>query len=276
MDPSNDRRLAELTFVAFDVETTGLDPQADAVVEVGAVRFGREGISGEYQRLINPGRPIPQDATAIHGITDADVASCPPFAAVLTEILAFFGDFVLIAHNAPFDIGFFDAAFARNKIAHSSNPILCTLQLARSTFPALGGHGLESLVAKLGVAEGEHHRALADAGYVAGVFDRCLGWIGAGWNMTLGELSAHHGPFFRFGASSDAGVSPQTLELVKKAMGSGSSVRIEYRSGSGKTTVREITPISINESGGRPKVVAFCHLRGERRTFRLDCIKKIE
>lgn len=276
MIPHIDRRLAELRFVALDVETTGLDSLADRVVEVGAVRFGREGLLGEYQQLVNPGRPISPDATAIHGITSEEVASSPPFAEVLPETIKFFGDSVLIAHNAPFDMGFFDAAFARAGVEPPRNPILCTLQLARAAFPGLNGYSLEALVGRLGISAGKHHRALADAVHSAEVFRRCVERIGAGWDMSLGEFLKHHGTPFRFGTSVGGRGETRVLEKIKAAMDSGSSLRIEYRSGSGKTTVRDITPLTIDESGRHVKVIAFCHLRGERRTFRLDCIKKIE
>ena len=275
MIPHDDRALSELTFVAFDVETTGLDPQADRIVEVGATRFGREGSRGEYQRLINPGCPIPPDATAIHGITSADVGSSPPIGAALPEVSDFFGDSVLVAHNAPFDMGFFDAAFSQADKEPLPNPVICTLQLARATFPGLAGYGLETLVRTLGIPEGTHHRALADALQSAEVFRRCIESTEAGWGMSFGDLLKRHGPALRFGGIAGEGIPAQALEMIKAAMKDRSTVRIEYLGGNGKITVREITPSSINESGRRIRVAAFCHLRGERRTFHLDRIKKI-
>jgi len=270
------KQLAELTFVAFDVETTGLDPQADRVVEIGAVRFGRDGLEDEYQRLVNPECPISQDAAAIHGITADQVASSPPFPAVLPGVLEFFGDSLLIAHNAPFDMGFFDAALARAGIRPPRNTVLCTLQLARALIPGLNSYGLESLVRRLGIPGGAHHRALADAVHSAELFGRCVERIGSGWETSLAGLLKLHGPPLRFGASAGAGVSAHALEIIKAAMEKDSSVRMEYRSADGKITVRTITPLSIDESGRHIKVIAFCHLRGGNRTFRLDCIKKIE
>ena len=276
MIPHEDSLLSELTFVSFDVETTGLDPQTEKIVEIGAVRFERGDVVDEYQRLVNPGCPIHPDAVAIHGITDEMVASCPPISDVLPDVVEFFGDSVLIAHNAPFVIGFLDAAFAGAGFEPAENSVLCTLQLARAVFPGLPGHGLEALVKELRIPPGRHHRALADAAHTAAVFGRCLERIGAGWDTTFGDLLRRHGMPFRFGGARDSGPAGRPLAMIKDAVEKRTAVRIEYRSGSGKMTTRTISPLSLDERGQHLKVVAFCHLRGERRTFRIDCIKKIE
>ena len=276
MIPRKKNRLSELTFVAFDVETTGLDPQLESIIEVGAVRFDRGGGVDEYQRLVNPGRPIHPDAVAVHGITDEMVASSPPISEILPDVLSFFGDSVLVAHNAPFDIGFFDAEFARAGVEPPKNSILCTLRLARAVFPGLPKYGLEALVRKLRIPPRGHHRAHADAAHTAELFRRFLDPIGAGWDTTFGDLLTYHGRPFKFAKARDSDVAGRPLAMIKDAIEKGASVRIEYRAANGKMSVRTISPISLDESGRNLKVIAFCHLRGENRTFRIDCIKKIE
>jgi DNA polymerase III epsilon subunit family exonuclease len=268
--------LSDLTFVAFDVETTGLEPLTDRIVEIGALKFDCKGTLSEYQQLVNPRCPIPLEAIAIHRITDKMVASSPTIATTLPDVIDFFGDSILIAHNAPFDIGFFDAAFARAGVGIPDNRIFCTLQLARSVFPGLPGYSLEALVAELKLAPGRNHRALADAAHAADIFRRCVERMDPGWNMTVGKLLRYHGPPFRFVRDREPDLDRQTLTLIKRSIEKGTSVRIEYQSSGGKITSRSISPQSIDERGTHLKVVAFCHLRGERRTFRLDCIKKIE
>jgi DNA polymerase III epsilon subunit family exonuclease len=265
-----EKRLSEVVFVAFDVETTGLDSQANRIVEVGAVRFGRDGPRDTYGQLVNPDCPMPSDAKAIHGITDEMVAGSPRMSSVLPDIIRFFGDSVLVAHNAQFDIGFFNAAFAEAGVEPLLNPVLCTRELARGVFPGLPDYKLATLARTLGIPPSEHHRALADAGASAGVFGRCVGLKDPTWEMSLGELLRYHGPLFWFGKTP-----AQTLEAIKGALESQKPVRIEYKGANGRFTLRDITPLSVEERGRSVKIVAYCHLRRENRTFRLDRITRI-
>src|SRR5215472_18847917 len=97
--------------VLFDTETTGLEPQlGHRVIEVAALELLNDLPTGrQFHRLIHPDRDIPEDATRIHGFTLADLTDMPRFAEIADELLAFFGDGPLIAHNAPFDFAFIDA-----------------------------------------------------------------------------------------------------------------------------------------------------------------------
>ena len=95
-----------MKFVAFDLETTGTKPQKDMIVEVGAVLFDGSCAVRSYGSLINPGLPIPPDASAVNGITDEMVRGKPGIADILGEFADFCGDLPLVAHNAPFDFKF--------------------------------------------------------------------------------------------------------------------------------------------------------------------------
>lgn len=264
------KRLSELTLVAFDVETTGLDSEAHRIVEVGAVRFGRGGPREAYEQLVNPGGPMPLDAKAIHGITDEMVAASPPLNSVLPEVVCFFGGSVLVAHNAQFDIGFFNAAFAGAGVEPLPNPILCTRELARRVFAGLPDYKLTTLARTLRIPPSEHHRAVADAGASAAVFAKCVERTPAMWDTTLGELLRYHGPLFRFGKTP-----AQTLEAIRDALEDRKPVRIEYKGANGRFTLRDITPLTVEGRGRSVKIIAYCHLRRENRTFRLDRITRI-
>lgn len=78
------------TFVAFDLETTGLDPKTDTIIEIAMVRFDESGILEEFSSLVNPGMPIPEEVTNITGITHADVANAPFFGDIRDRIISFF------------------------------------------------------------------------------------------------------------------------------------------------------------------------------------------
>jgi exodeoxyribonuclease X len=151
--------LAELTYLVVDTETTGLDPGADRVVSVAGV-WTRPG-QGGYRResfLVDPGRPIPPEASAIHHIVDKHVLGAPTLAQVLPAFQK--DDFdVYVAHNAAFDFGF---------LPSGGRPVLCTMRLARKLWPKLPKYSNQYLRYALGLdvpeAEGlAAHEALADA-----------------------------------------------------------------------------------------------------------------
>ena len=154
-------------FVALDLETTGLMPETDRIVEIGAVRFGPDGREiGRFQRLVNPQRPMSPAAYAIHGISDADLADAAPAHEVLPEFLAFLGDAgttSLIAHNAAFDAGFLGRELGRAGLPAPAHSLFDTLALARRRLPDLASHRLDYLARALGLDPSDAHRALADS-----------------------------------------------------------------------------------------------------------------
>mgnify|MGYP001033115171 CR=1 FL=1 len=169
--------LARIIWTAFDVETTGLTPLVDDLIEVGAVRFQGEQILEHYSALINPGRTIPPDATSVHGITDAMVQQEGRAAReVLPEFRKMLGPpaMVLVAHNAPFDLEFLATEFARLGIDYPQQPVYDTLELARRVLPGLSSYELGAVGQELGVPTEMAHRALGDALLVRGVLGGLL------------------------------------------------------------------------------------------------------
>ncbi len=146
------------TFVALDLETTGLDKDRDAIIEVGAVRF-RDGVPVErYGTLINPGRPIPYEITQLTGITDRDLIGKPRFDQVAPAIMRFVGSAAVVAHNVGFDLG-----FLRSQGLLTENLGLDTWELATILMPGLPGYSLGVLAERLGLGMAGQHRALEDA-----------------------------------------------------------------------------------------------------------------
>ena len=95
-----------MTIVAIDIETTGLDAQRDAIIEVAAVRFNGRRVEGEWTSLINPNRPIPPTITQLTGITNDMIRNAPPLRAVIQDLEAFIGSDPVLGHNVRFDLGF--------------------------------------------------------------------------------------------------------------------------------------------------------------------------
>ncbi|RLT45660.1 MAG: DNA polymerase III subunit epsilon, partial [Chloroflexi bacterium] len=146
------------TLVALDLETTGLDPTRDAIIQIGAVKFRGARIEDEYETLVNPGVPIPGFITELTGITDAMVVRAPVLAAALPELLRFVGNAPVIGHNLKFDLGFLQKHGAlRNNVS------IDTYDLASALLPSASRYALGALAAELGVPLRDAHRALNDA-----------------------------------------------------------------------------------------------------------------
>jgi DNA polymerase III epsilon subunit len=194
--------LTNVTFVVFDTETTGLRTTTDRVVEIGAVRIVGGVETGRKTWRINPGIPIPPEATRVHGITDAMVAKCPPFREVFPEVAAFFGNAVLVAHNARYDVRIVSAELARNGLSMPTNAVLDTLALARARYPQAPAHTVASLVKYLNLATGSFHRADSDAVHTAGIFAAATGTLGP--YQTLQDVERACGGAIHFGETNAA------------------------------------------------------------------------
>ncbi len=163
-----------MKFVAFDLETTGTKPSADMIVEVGAVLFdGGRAIKG-YGALVDPGVPIPPDASAVNGITDDMVRGKPKIKDVLKDFTEFCGALPLVAHNAPFDYKFLLEDVKTHQSVAPSGVVLDTLPLARLVFPGLANYRLGTLVRHFGFPSGTFHRAEEDSSYCGMLFVKIL------------------------------------------------------------------------------------------------------
>ncbi len=160
-------------FAVLDVETTGLDPSRERILEIAIVHtdvHGRE--LHRWSTRINPG--IPVRATHIHGITDADVADAPRFADLAVTIGIALQGFVVVAHNAEFDVEFLRAEFARAGMPMPRFSTYCTLQGSTLYLPQLRRRTLAECCAALGVPHQQAHSALGDAAATAGLLERFL------------------------------------------------------------------------------------------------------
>jgi len=169
--------LAHLSLVVVDVETTGWAPEQAEITEIGAVRLSGSQLTGEFASLVRPAGPIPADITALTGITDAMVRRAPLAGPALRAFLAFAGDCVLVAHNAPFDVGFLTAACAATGIRWPSVAVLDTAVLARLLLTAdeVPDCRLATLAEHFAARTAPCHRALPDAKATADVLAGLLG-----------------------------------------------------------------------------------------------------
>jgi DNA polymerase-3 subunit epsilon len=175
--------LADVTFVVVDLETTGGSPKDSAITEIGAVKVRGGVILGEFQTLVDPGREIPPYISVLTGITSMMVAAAPRIGTVLPSFLEFARGAVLVAHNAPFDLGFLKAACAENGIAWPVVASVDTAVLARRLLSRdeVPNCKLATLAPYFSATTSPTHRALDDAratvDVLHGLFER-LGPLG--------------------------------------------------------------------------------------------------
>lgn len=159
------KRLNSYTgdYVVFDLETTGINQERDAIIEISAVKVKDHKIVEEFSTLVNPGRHIPPAATAVNGITDDMVADAPDLKTAMESFLEFIGDNILVGHNIhTFDTNFaYDAAW--NYLGKElKNDYIDTLYMARRCLPELPHHKLTDVAAHFGLQTIGAHRALFD------------------------------------------------------------------------------------------------------------------
>jgi DNA polymerase III epsilon subunit-like protein len=150
-------------FVALDLETTGLNPRRDAVVSLAMIPFVDGVPRAGYVTLVDPGRPIPPESTAVHGLTDGMVRGAPPIDRVLREVEAVLAADVVVGYNVGFDLAILGRERRAHRLHRSGNPGLDTRLLAAGLHPEWRDVTLEHIAARLGVAVVARHTAEGDA-----------------------------------------------------------------------------------------------------------------
>ena len=153
----NHRRL-----VLIDVETTGGSSSRARITEIGGLRVEHGQVVATYRQLLNPETPIPRFITKLTGISNEMAWQAPLFSAVAEELEQFLTGAIFVAHHVAFDYGFIKAEFKRVGINYGSDR-LCSVRLSRLMHPEQGRHGLDKIIARLGLSVAHRHRAFDDA-----------------------------------------------------------------------------------------------------------------
>ena len=253
-------------YVAFDVETTGLNPAIDRVVEFGAVRFDASGRElGHFERLVNPGRPVSPGALYVHGLTDELLAQQPPATEILPLFAAFLGDpssTILIAHNASFDRSFLAFELGRMGQPPLAHKVTDTLAVARRCLPHLRNHRLDTLARVLNLEMCGPHRALADSRRVKDL------WLGLECDRdTRRPIETR---------AVDAESPPTGWNTIGEAIAQGWHICIEYEGGTRGNAPRYVTPRAFQNRDGIAYLIAHCHIDATEKQFRLDRVRRFE
>lgn len=190
--PLKNISIKESEFAVLDFETTGTSSKQNRVIEIGIVHVKNNKIVDSFQSFIHPGCNIPPFINSLTGINDEHVRDAPFFEDIVSDILEFIGDSVIVAHNLQFDYSFLKSELSRAELLLPENAKLCTLKLARKLYPDLKSKSLSSLVKYFRIRHKDVHRALGDATVTAKMLIKMIKSLQEDHNITeLEELLSY-------------------------------------------------------------------------------------
>lgn len=267
-----DLTIDRVPFVLLDTETTGLTPRfGDRLLEIALVRFRGGVMENFYTTLLNPERSISPGASRIHGIRDRDVVDAPLFRDVARQIRDEMQDAVLVAHNAPFDLGFVSHEFRLARVNPPANLAVDTLRLLRRHF-RFRSNSLSNVAAALGIERDTAHRALADVLTTQRVFEYIVDRLQP---ATLADLLHMQGGTVAWADTSVREELPLPPAL-EEALKSRRKLFLCYVDEFGGKTERWVSVVDVRAQKEYIYVRAFCHLRDAERSFRLDRVVEMK
>jgi DNA polymerase III epsilon subunit family exonuclease len=258
--------------IAIDLETTGLSPLINQIIEIAALKITAEG-AFLFETLINPEIPIPEETIVFHQITDEMIKDSPKLIEVLPAFHAFIGDLPIVAHNAKFDLGFIVMALQKNAMQLAASDIFCSCKLSRHTHTNAQNHKLKTLVTALNIPLVKHHRALDDAFACLKVFIKGLELVSP---ITIESLRPHS---YLFNLHDFNKIKqeefPQHLipliSLVQKA----AVIEIKYNGGKLKNQFRPVKLTGLINTPEGNVLYARCLLTDIYKTFQIKKINEL-
>ncbi len=268
------RPWADFPLVAFDTETTGAYPVGSEIVEFGAVKWFQGQIVDQLQILIKPRFPMGDFVIKIHGITNEMVESCPPMESVINKISDFMKDSIVMAHHAPFDMGFICYSYEKHGLQLPHTPVFCTSLISRKLIKGTINHKLQTLVQYLKIDGGTAHRASDDAKACLEVGLHCLKQLPEDASIqTVLDLQEKkiEWPYYslKFPKSLAHQAIVEALELKKK-------LNILYNKGSHANKMRPIFPLGIVRNPDGDYLSAICLLDSTKKRFYLQHLSEAE
>jgi DNA polymerase III epsilon subunit family exonuclease len=220
-----------------------------------------------FHSLVNPGRPISPGAYAVNHISADMVKDAPYFSEVAQPFLDFIKDTVLVGHNARFDMSFLATQLGGLNLPRPENHVVDTLNLARR-FYRFPGNSLGTVARQLGIKPEDEHRALADVKTTRAVFEVFLKDFQSRGVESLEDLLRLQGNPVSYPRPQEIILPPALEEAIKSKR----KISLKYLSSVSEETVRVVDPIKVGVFTDYIYLVAYCHLRKAKRTFRLDRI----
>lgn len=237
--------MLNLTFIAFDTETTGKYPLESEICEIAGVKFIDGKPNDVFSSLIKPTRRMSDEVIKIHGITNEMVDDAPPIKDVIGKFHQFIGETTLVAHHAPFDLGFISVAFEDAGLSLPKTPVVCSSRLSRTVITDSENHKLQTLIPHLGLTKGSAHRATDDAQACGELLLKCIerGQIETMdklWSLQNGKL---HWNDYSINALRD---KSQSMNVLVACILDKSQAILKY--GSANADERIIDPIGLVRS----------------------------
>ncbi|WP_413943343.1 exonuclease domain-containing protein [Bdellovibrio sp. HCB-162] len=268
-----DLPLNEYTYVAFDTETSGAYPVGHDIVEFGAVKWYKGKEVDRLQFLLRPRELMSDFIIGIHGITNDMVKDAPLMSEKIHEIHAFFKDSVVMAHHAPFDMGFVSIDFEKARLPLPTEPALCTSLLSRKWIHGVENHKLQTLVKHMAIDGGQAHRAYDDAKACLHVALGCFQKMGE--EMTLAGAIKSQGKNLWWKDYSLMFSTNNQLKNLIEATQNKKDIDMIYQGGSAKGETRRLTPIGIVRNPDGDYLQAFCHKDQTAKRYYLTRISDV-
>ncbi|MCB0421994.1 MAG: 3'-5' exoribonuclease [Bdellovibrionales bacterium] len=261
------------TFVAFDLETSGKYPLESQICEIGAVKWHNGVEVAQFQTLIRPDHKVPDEIIAIHGITNEELATAPKISEKINEFYNFTENSILIAHHAPFDMGFLAIEFENYGLKFPKNNVLCSSLLSRKSMPEMENHRLQTLVKSLKLDGGKAHRALDDARSSLLVALKCFERIGP--HVNVQEILKYQEFNLEWSDYSMAYLRGHKVfgEIIK-AIEQKEDLQITYQGGSNPGKARTIRPLGLVRNARDDYLVADPIEGGHSKRYYLRKITK--
>lgn len=190
------KSLTELVpdYTVIDIETTGLDPNFDEIIEVSAIRVRSHETVDTFSTLVKPTNEIDEFITELTGITNEMLESAPPIASVLPDFMLFLGSDILIGHNVNFDINFLYDEALYLQLSPLRNDFVDTMRLGRKLFPNMPNHKLATMAKELHIKQVTAHRALADCETTKAIYSAIIEYVNQNsidWNFVFARHNLH-------------------------------------------------------------------------------------
>ncbi len=254
--------------IAFDLETTGLSPLLDRIVEISAIKIAET--TETFHTLINPQIPIPEVTSKIHGLFDQDVKDAPTLNEGIQSFLDFVGENPLLAHNAQFDAGFLISSLEIAELPFPKVPIYCSVKFARKVFPKKESYSLGELAKSLDIPLSSHHHAMDDTYaclkiFIQGLFEEKFKKevFKDAFLFSLKDFKIHKPDL----------ENEQNIRIID-AIKNNEVIDIMYKGGSHRGKFRSIRPLSILPLPQGPAVYAHCLLSDLYKFFYLAKISE--
>lgn len=269
-----DLPLNEYTYIAFDTETSGAYPVGFDVVEFGAVKWFKGEEVGRLQMLLKPRELMSDFIIGIHGITNEMVLEAPTMSDKVREIHEFFKGAVVMAHHAPFDLGFMAIDFEKAQLPLPPEPALCTSLLSRKWIHGVDNHKLQTLVKHLKIDGGQAHRAYDDAKACLQVGLACFEKMPPG--TTLAGAIKSQGKNLWWKDYSLSALNDSKFKTLIEAIQTKKDVDMCYEGGSSRGETRRVTPIGIVRNPDGDYLQAFCHKDQSAKRYYLNRISDVQ